>query len=53
MAKHFFDHIAAEIAAGREYTDERGHQYRFPTGLKVERVRVSETSSTWAEYGVE
>ena len=50
MAKHFFDHIAGELAAGREYSDEQGHRYRFPPGLKVERVRVSETSSTWAEY---
>lgn len=53
MAKHFFDHIASEIVAGREYADENGHKYRFPSGLKVERVRVSETSSTWAEYGVQ
>jgi 6-pyruvoyltetrahydropterin/6-carboxytetrahydropterin synthase len=53
LAKHFFDHIAAEIGAGRGYADERGHRYRFPGGLKVERVRVTETSSTWAEYGVE
>lgn len=51
LARHFYDHIAAEIGAGREYTDDRGHRYRFPPGLKVERVRVSETSSTWAEYG--
>lgn len=53
LARHFFEHIATELGAGREYTDERGHRYRFPPGLKVERVRVSETSSTWAEYAPE
>ncbi len=53
LAKHFYDHIAAEIRAGREYMDDQGHKYRFAPGLKVERVRVSETSSTWAEYGVQ
>jgi 6-pyruvoyltetrahydropterin/6-carboxytetrahydropterin synthase len=51
MAKHLFDLVRQELAAGKTYTDERGIAYRFPPGLKLERVRVSETSSTWAEYG--
>jgi 6-pyruvoyltetrahydropterin/6-carboxytetrahydropterin synthase len=51
MAKHLFDLVRRELAAGKTYTDERGIAYRFPPGLKLERVRVSETSSTWAEYG--
>lgn len=53
MAKWIFDHLAAEMAAGRAYTDDRGDRYAFPTGtgLRLERVRVSETPSTWAEYG--
>lgn len=29
---------------------EEGHRYAWPAGLKVERVRVSETATTWAEY---
>ena len=36
--------------AGRVYTDEDSLTYRFPPGLRVERVRVTETASTWAEY---
>ncbi len=50
LAKFIFDHLAAEVAAGREYADAQGNTYRFPPGIIVERVRVGETSSSWAEY---
>jgi len=50
LAKFIFDHLAAEVAAGREYTDAQGNTYRFRRGVIVERVRVGETSSSWAEY---
>lgn len=52
IAKYIFDHLAAEIAADRTYTSPNGDTYRFPKGLRVERVRVGETSSSWAEYGI-
>jgi 6-pyruvoyltetrahydropterin/6-carboxytetrahydropterin synthase len=56
LAKRIYDHLKGEIAAGRTYalTDRQGaaYSYRMPASLRVERVRVSETSSTWAEYGV-
>jgi 6-pyruvoyltetrahydropterin/6-carboxytetrahydropterin synthase len=56
LAKRIYDHLKAEIASGRSYalTDRHGaaYSYRMPASLRVERVRVSETSSTWAEYGV-
>jgi 6-pyruvoyltetrahydropterin/6-carboxytetrahydropterin synthase len=52
LARWVFDHLAGEVRAGREYRDQRGQVFRFPPGLRVERVRVSETSSTWAEYGL-
>jgi 6-pyruvoyltetrahydropterin/6-carboxytetrahydropterin synthase len=51
LARHIFDFLDAELGAGREYRDDRGHAYRFPPGVRLERVRVGETSSTWAEYG--
>lgn len=51
FAKHIFDILAHELRAGKTYHDDRGVAYRFPAGLRLERVRVSETSSTWAEYG--
>lgn len=52
MAKRIFDFIAAELRAAKTYRDENGHEYRFPPGVQVERVRVTETSSSWAEYGL-
>jgi 6-pyruvoyltetrahydropterin/6-carboxytetrahydropterin synthase len=51
MARRIFDFIAAELRAGKTYRDDSGHEYRFPPGVTVERVRVTETSSSWAEYG--
>ena len=51
MARRIFEHIAAELRAGRSYRDHDAKEYRFPPGLSVERVRVTETSSSWAEYG--
>jgi 6-pyruvoyltetrahydropterin/6-carboxytetrahydropterin synthase len=50
MAERIFRFLQSELAGGRVYTDDRGDQYRFPPGLRLERVRVSETSSTWAEF---
>lgn len=51
LAKHIFDYLAAETQARREYRSGQGDVYRFPPGLKLERVRVWETSTSWAEYG--
>lgn len=53
MARMIYEHLSAEVASGRTYTDEHGHAFRFPPGVVVERVRVGETSSTWAEYARE
>ena len=50
LARHIYDFMAKEIASGRSYSDPAGNAYVFPTGLRVERVRVGETSSSWAEY---
>lgn len=50
LAKHIFDELTAQIAAGREMTDGQ-HSYRLPQNLILERVRVGETSTSWAEYG--
>jgi 6-pyruvoyltetrahydropterin/6-carboxytetrahydropterin synthase len=51
LARSIFEFLDGELRAGRTYRDEQGLEYRFPPGLRLERVRVSETSSTWAEYG--
>lgn len=52
LARYIYDHLAADLKNGREYTSERGNIYRFPQGITLERVRVWETSTSWAEYGV-
>jgi 6-pyruvoyltetrahydropterin/6-carboxytetrahydropterin synthase len=51
MARRIFEFIQRELRAGHTYTDRDGKTYSFPPGLRVERVRVTETSSSWAEYG--
>lgn len=52
LARHVFDGIREAIADGRVFRDERGRELRLPPALRLERVRVSETSTSWAEYGV-
>ncbi|MBK9188648.1 MAG: 6-carboxytetrahydropterin synthase [Phycisphaerales bacterium] len=51
LARYIYDHVAAQIRSGREFEAQDGRRLRLPPHLVVERVRVSETSSTWAEYG--
>lgn len=45
MAKAIFDELAARLA---QPTSVGG--YAIGAGVRVERVRVTETSSSWAEY---
>jgi 6-pyruvoyltetrahydropterin/6-carboxytetrahydropterin synthase len=49
MAKSIFEDLEARIAAGEHFTED-GSEYRLRSDLRVERVRVGETSSSWAEY---
>lgn len=50
LARHVYDHVARCLKTGGPVRDEEGREYRFPPGVRVERVRISETSSSWAEY---
>lgn len=50
LAHKIFAFLKGELGAAKTYSDERGHSYRFPPGVRVQRVRVSETATTWAEY---
>jgi 6-pyruvoyltetrahydropterin/6-carboxytetrahydropterin synthase len=50
LARSIYDELSALVGAGREFAGG-GRAYRFPAGVVVERVRVTETSSSWAEYG--
>jgi len=50
MAKAIFDFVENRISGDGS---NHGEKYQFPAGLRLERVRVWETSTSWAEYGVE
>ena len=52
MARRIFEEVTAAIAEGRVLADPDGHEFRFPDGLTLERVRLTETSSSWAEFGL-
>ncbi len=49
MARQIFEHLATQIEHRQTYTDADGSTYRFPVGVTLERVRVSETPTSWAE----
>ncbi|MFI4896995.1 MAG: 6-pyruvoyl trahydropterin synthase family protein [Phycisphaerales bacterium JB059] len=51
LARRIFEHLEAQIRGGVTLTDERGGTFRLPPHVRVERVRVGETSTSWAEYG--
>ncbi len=50
LARCIYDYLVELLASNREIVGG-GRAYRFPAGLVVERVRVTETSTSWAEYG--
>lgn len=52
LAKRIYDFVLGEIARAGVYTDEHGNRFALSAALILERVRVTETSSSWAEYGV-
>jgi 6-pyruvoyltetrahydropterin/6-carboxytetrahydropterin synthase len=49
MAKAIFDHTAQALAAYAVRGDAR---YPLAAGVRLVRVRVWETSSSWAEYEI-
>jgi 6-pyruvoyltetrahydropterin/6-carboxytetrahydropterin synthase len=51
LAKHMFDYIQNAIKKDVAYPAADGKPaYRIGPEVKLERVRVSETSTSWAEY---
>ncbi len=50
MAKRIFEHLNAHLQAGRPMTTAGGVTYRIQPEVCVERVRVGETPTSWAEY---
>lgn len=47
LARTFFDEIASELA---DYAKRADTRYKLRTDVRLVRVRVWETSSSWAEY---
>lgn len=52
LARRIYEHVRDQIRGGGEFSDAHGNRFSLPTHLTLERVRVTETSSSWAEYGV-
>ncbi|TVQ60281.1 MAG: 6-carboxytetrahydropterin synthase [Phycisphaerales bacterium] len=50
LARDVYEFLEARLAAREPMTDHAGNTYRFPPGVRVERVRVGETSTSWAEF---
>lgn len=49
MAKVIFDEVKRRLDEAHT-TPPAGSAYRIPREVKLERVRITETSSSWAEY---
>ena len=49
MAKAIFDELRRRVAEAQ--ARPTGSPYVIPPHVRIERVRVTETSSSWAEYG--
>lgn len=47
MARTIFDTLSRKLT---EAAQDRSADYPVPAGVRLERVRVSETASSWAEY---
>jgi 6-pyruvoyltetrahydropterin/6-carboxytetrahydropterin synthase len=53
IAKELFDHVAGVLRDGFAGQSKSGATYRIkPNAVTLERVRVWETPSSWAEYGL-
>ena len=54
VVRWVFEQIAERLAADGNVKSPSGASYEIPAGLKLERVRVWETSTSWGEYvGIE
>lgn len=47
MARTVFDALQTKL---QEAKQDRSSEYPIPHGVRVERVRVTETATSWAEY---
>ncbi len=50
VARWLFEEISSRLLSGREITAPSGVVYHLPGWLELERVRIWETATSWAEY---
>ncbi|RLE33769.1 MAG: 6-carboxytetrahydropterin synthase, partial [Acidobacteria bacterium] len=50
LARWLYQRIAERMAEGGWVKERSQERYRIPEGLELERIRVWETSTSWAEY---
>ena len=53
IARSIFEAVRESLRPGTAVTSPGGVLYTVPAGIVVERVRVWETATSWAEYGEE
>ncbi|MBI4914368.1 MAG: 6-carboxytetrahydropterin synthase [Acidobacteria bacterium] len=53
IARSIFEAVRESLRPGTAVTSPGGVVYTVPAGIVVERVRVWETPTSWAEYGGE
>ena len=51
MARRIYEFLEGQIRSGKPVRAADGIEYTLPAHLEVERVRVGETSTSWAEFG--
>ncbi len=49
LARYLFDHVQAKIRSGEALSNAEG-RYTIDPDVRLERVRVWETATSWAEY---
>ena len=53
MARRIFDYLNERIRSGQTFAGGDGASYRVSQSVRVERVRVGETPTSWAEYSAD
>ena len=53
LAHRLFQQISARLAGNREIVSSAGARYTVPPDVELERVRVWETPTSWAEYAAD
>jgi len=50
VARWLFEEISRRLESGREIVAPSGVVYHLPNWIELERVRIWETATSWAEY---